>query len=288
MEAAIVEQLRRSGNIQLHDTLINALLIYQESGRRVLGQLYQDYINVAKEAGLPFIMSTPTWRANRYRVDNADIGKHVNHDAVAFMNKIRDRPENHAVNIKLGGMIGCKNDCYLPSEGLSETESTAFHSWQINQLAEGDIDFLIAETLPNVAEATGIAKAMENTGLPYIISFVINRQGLILDGTSLNDAINIIDTETTRNPTGYMINCSYPSFLRAGQQPAEVLSRLVGCQANASSMDHCELDNSENLRSENIAEWGEDMLVLNRTFGIPILGGCCGTGVEHLRYIINN
>jgi hypothetical protein len=33
--------------------------------------------------------------------------------------------------IKIGGMIGCKNDCYLPDEGLSMQASEQFHAWQV-------------------------------------------------------------------------------------------------------------------------------------------------------------
>jgi len=55
--------------------------------------------------------------------------------------------------------------------------------------------------------------------------------------------------------------------------------------ANASSLDQCDLDGSEELHQESTSEWGEVMLELNRAHGVKILGGCCGTGTEHLRYI---
>jgi len=288
MEAAVVEQLRRSSDVQLHDALVNAVLIYDTKGQQALSKIYQDYIDIAKEADVPFLMCTPTWRANYSRVSNSKISLSVNADAALFMKDIRNNPSNTKLKIKIGGMIGCKNDCYQPGEGLSSAESEEFHSWQINQLAQGGVDFLIAATLPSVEEAEGIAKAMKHTGLSYIISFVINRHGSVLDGTSLNKAARRIDSNTTRNPIGYMINCSYPTFLSAEQQPAELYTRLVGYQANASSLDHCDLEVADNLESEKISEWGEAMLALNCTFGISILGGCCGTGVEHLRYIVNN
>jgi len=49
-------------------------------------------------------------------------------------------------------MIGCKNDCYKPNEGLPASESEQFHAWQIDQLARAGVNFLIAETLPNIEE----------------------------------------------------------------------------------------------------------------------------------------
>jgi len=288
MEAAIVEQLRRASDIELHDTLLNAPLIYDRKGQQALIKLYQDYIDIAKKANLPFIMCTPTWRASYERVYSSDLNHSINIDAAQFMREIRSLPHNSQSNIKIGGMIGCKNDCYLPNKALSASESEQFHSWQINQLSQGAVDFLIAETLPSVEEAVGIARAMENTGLPYFISFVIDRNGIVLDGTTLIDAVRRIDLLTQRNPLGYMVNCAYPTFLCAAHQPKELFSRLVGYQANASSLDHCDLDNAAHLKTEKVSEWGEAMLELHRRYGLSILGGCCGTGVEHLLYIVNN
>lgn len=288
MEAAIVEQLRRSGCLKLHQSLVNAPLIYDDKGRAALSKLYQSYIDIAAEAELPFLMCTPTWRANKSRVFRSNVSHSINTDASSFMKAIRDLQGNSNLAIKIGGMMGCKNDCYLPDEGLSIADSERFHSWQVEQLADAGVDFLIAETLPNIAEATGIAKAMATTGLPYTISFVINRNGNVLDGTGLSEAIDFIDSNTSIKPLGYMVNCAYPSFLSAESQPEELFARLIGCQANASSLDHCELDNSDALSVEEVSEWGDAMLGLNREYGIKILGGCCGTGREHLRYIVDH
>ena len=285
-EAAVVEQLRRSDKVQLHPTLVNGPLIYDEEASEVLQSLYQSYIDVAQSANIPFLMCTPTWRCNQERLKGSGVSKNINQDATRFLQSIRSAQRVNKDLIKIGGLIGCKNDCYLPEEGLSLQEAKAFHSWQINELASAGVDFLIAETIPNVEEAKGIALAMEATGLPYLISFVINREGLILDGTKLNDAVKAIDQLTQRKPLAYQINCAYPTFLCADQQAPELFSRLLGYQGNGSSLDHCDLDGAEDLHAESVQEWGDAMLQLNQQYGIKILGGCCGTGVEHLKYLV--
>ena len=285
MEASIVESLRRSDDIKLHPVLVNAALIYEETGREALGRLYQKYIDIAVDTKRPFLMCTPTWRANQARVNETKINTSINIDAANFLKEIRGSQDKGQENIKIGGMIGCKNDCYKPEEALSASQAEQFHAWQIEQLKQGGVDFLIAETLPNIEEAIGIARAMETTGLPYIMSFVISREGRVLDGTPLKRAIEIIDASTEQQALGFMVNCAYPSFLCAAQQPREIFDRLIGYQANASSLDQCDLDGAEELHMESISEWGDVMLELNRTHGVKILGGCCGTGEEHLRYI---
>jgi S-methylmethionine-dependent homocysteine/selenocysteine methylase len=285
MEAAIVEQLRRAGGIRLHPNLVHGPLIYDDKGKKELQKLYQSYISIAIRAELPFIMCTPTWRANYKRVTESGFNLNINSDAVGFMKDLRDAQGSGATMIKIGGLVGCKNDCYKPEEGLSISEAERFHCWQTEQLARAGVDFLIAETLPNIEEAIGIAKAIEKTATPYIISFVINRSGCVLDGTGLWEAVKSIDAETRQQPLCYMVNCSYPTFLCAEKQPTNLFSRLIGYQANASALNHCDLDESTQLETEDVADWGDEMLKLNRKYGIKILGGCCGTGVTHLKYL---
>ncbi len=288
MEAAVVERLRRSSDIELHPKLLNAPLIYNKQGKAALLGIYQEYVDIAQNSNMPLIVCTPTWRANYLRVISSDVPISINADAVTFLKEFRQKQKNYTDKIKIAGLIGCKNDCYQPDEGLSEAEAQQFHSWQIEQLASGEVDVLIAETLPGADEALGIAKAMEETDIPYIISFVVSKKGQVLDGSSLSDVIDRIDNNTIINPLGYMVNCAFPSFICPEEQPIKLFERLIGCQANASSLEHFELDEAEQLEADSVSGWGRLMLELNTRYGVKILGGCCGTDGEHLRYIANN
>ena len=287
-EAAIIESLRRVGEVDLHPLLLNAPLIYDVNGSKSLSKLYQDFIKIARKADVPIILSTPTWRANQERVKVSKIENDVNGDAVRFLMNLRGEWGSWAGNIYIGGLVGCKNDCYRSDDGLSREDAEDFHSWQIKKLSEANVDLLVAVTLPALPEATGIALAMAKTDTPYIISFVINREGRILDGSSLEDAFREIDAVCTEPPIGYMVNCAYPSFLNVREQPASVFSRLIGYQANASSLDQAELDGAEDLQTDDISSWGDLMIDLNKEFGVKILGGCCGTNTVHLEYIVRN
>ncbi|QHI69451.1 homocysteine S-methyltransferase family protein [Tichowtungia aerotolerans] len=284
MEAAVVERLRRCSGVSLHSTLVNAPLIYDEEGCAALSSIYREYMQVAEETGIPLILCTPTWRANRERVDASGVKGSINTDAVQFMRSLN----SGRTDVRIGGMLGCRNDCYKPEEGLSSTEAEAFHAWQINQLADAGVDFLLAETLPFVEEAEGIAKAVAATDVPYVISFVISRDGHVLDGTPLLDAVRRVDAAVDRKPMGFMVNCAYPTFLCVDDQPPELFDRLIGYQANASSLDHCDLDNADQLQSESVEEWAAEMRRLNRAFGMKILGGCCGTTADHLRAMLSS
>ena len=96
------------------------------------------------------------------------------------------------------------------------------------------------------------------------------------------ERINQIDLIVKHKPIGYMINCAYPSFLNAAKQPPEIFQRLIGYVANASSLNHCDLDGSLTLKTETVEAWGKEMITLNKSHGIKVLGGCCGTDGNHI------
>ncbi len=286
-EAAVVEALRRDTSISLHPRLEHTLLIYDLKGVAVLGQLYKNFINIAYKADIPILVCTPTWRANPERLQSAGIEANVNRDAAEFLLDIKNGFPTFAPSIFVGGLLGCKNDCYKPEDALTTAQAENFHSWQSRKLAESGVDFLLAATLPSVSEATGIALAMQQTKLPYLLSFVINSSGLILDGTELAAAFKEIDgAARNHRPLGYMVNCAYPSFLNPHRQSSFVFQRLLGFQANASSKDHSELDGCERLQRDDIYDWGNHMIALNKKYKIKVLGGCCGTSCQHLEYLV--
>lgn len=125
-EAAIVEPLRRSNRVELHPSLVHALLIYDEAGQRELSRLYDAYISVAHRAGVPILICTPTWGANKERLSAARLSQDVNKDAVDFLKRLRAKWSSWQENILIGGVIGCKNDFYQPAQGFRRKPHTIF------------------------------------------------------------------------------------------------------------------------------------------------------------------
>ncbi len=287
-ECAVSERLRRIDTIELHPTLFLTPLIYDPAGNRQLQEIYRQYRQTASDASLPILLCAPTWRLDKMRLQEAGYDQRLIADSVDFMRDLQKRWQHRDSPLFIGGYIGPKNDCYSPEQGLSADEAELFHGWQAERLAESGVDCVVSQTIPTVAEAAGIARALAACSLPAIISFVINRRGEVLDATPLAEAIETIDSQTSRPPLGYMVNCVYPTFVCAEKQPPELFKRLIGIQANSSSLDHSELDGSEILHRDDLQHWGESMLHLNRHYGVKILGGCCGTDNTYLRFLAEN
>ena len=282
-EGAIAELLRRHPEVEMHPTLFNSPLVYgPQSSKAIMTDIYQQYLRVAQEASLPMLLSAPTWRLDQERLRKAEANHELNTAAVQFMLNLRDAQQNQKP-ILVGALLGPQNDCYRADLALEAEEAEAFHTWQAQELAAAGADFLQAQTIPAVSEALGLAKAMSSTGKPYIVSFCTDSDGLVIDGTTLLEAMEFIDSSLGPDkPTGYYVNCMHPRFLLQRYEPG-TLKRLVGIQANGSSKDVTQLDGSEATEADPIPEWADSMMRLHREHGVTVLGGCCGTSPGHLR-----
>ncbi len=285
-ECAVAERLRRMRGVELHPTLFNAPLIYgPPAALDAMASVIREYIRIARAADLPLLLTAPTWRLDAERVASAGVPPSINTDAVAFMIGLRDEAAAPGgPPVLVGALTGPRNDCYRPELAPNATEAGTFHAAQIDELGRTPAAFLLAQTLPAVEEAIGIARAMAKTGKAYLISFCTGPDGHVLDGTSLPQAMERIDAElgAQGRPTGFFVNCTHPRFL-LDAYPVGALERLVGIQANASSCDVTQLDGSSATMADPLEAWANDMLTLHKQHGVRILGGCCGTTGRHLK-----
>ena len=256
IEGSMYDRLKRRAGESFDSELAHLGLVYSDKGRVALKATYQEYVDAAHSSSLPIILFTPTWRANPERVSRSVLRERsVNTDGVAFVRTIRDElTSDSSPEIFIGGLIGCRNDCYDSSQALTVDESQSFHQDQINQLADAGVDFLFASTLPAVSEATGMAKAMSKTSLPYVLSFVVDQSGAVLDGRSLVEAVKEIDTKVDRLPLGYFANCVHPEVMHRGLDRiggiASISNRLIGFQGNTSRQDPRKFDSLKELDTE--------------------------------------
>jgi homocysteine S-methyltransferase len=160
-EGAVVERIRRDPRLELDPHVENAALIYDAGGRAALERIYQEYLDIGENAGLPMILLSPTWRAGPERLRAAGFRNtdDVNGDGVRFVSEIRKRRGEYARQVYVGGLMGCRGDAYDPRDALSEERAASFHRWQVDWLHAAGADFLIASTLPAAIEASYCAPA---------------------------------------------------------------------------------------------------------------------------------
>jgi homocysteine S-methyltransferase len=288
-EGAVIERLRRNSGLELDPYLVNSAFIYEGPKRAALETICRQYLDIGRDTGLPLLISTPTWRASRERIDAAGLaGRDVNGDNVRYLEGLRSSYGEYAEKVVICGLMSCRGDAYTPAEALAVNEALMFHAWQAGKLADAGVDFLLAATLPAVSEATGLALAMAATGMPYVVSFVVRPAGTLLDGTPLKEAVAAIDALATPRPLAYMINCTHASFARAAltheaNSSPLVRQRIIGLLANTAPLSPEDLNDSTTLVEEDPQRFGRALADLHREMGLKILGGCCGTDDRHIR-----
>ena len=114
--------------------------------------------------------------------------------------------------------------------------------------------------------------------------------GRLLDGTTIDEAIKIIDSSVKIKPVCYMTNCIHPAILYKAlswsfNQTPLVKKRFRGIQANTSTLPPEQLDNSKDLKCSGCIELAQDMYKLNEVMTLKIIGGCCGTDNTHISEI---
>lgn len=280
-EGAIVERLKNEFHVTMDKFVNHASCIYNNA--EILMSIYKEYIEIAGNYNLPIMVMTPTRKVNYESLELSIFkNKNVIIDSCNFLHKLRDKYGEAGKKVAVGGLLGCRGDAYNANEALGIEGAYKFHTEQVKFFVEGKPDFLFAGIMPALSEAIGMARAMSESGLPYIISFMVRKNGMLLDGTPISHAIRVIDSETNPNPLCYMANCIHPAnlkqaLLNESNQNSPYIKRFCGIQANTSALSPEELNNCGVLHKSNFDEMVDEMCVLHKEFGMKILGGCCGT-----------
>jgi S-methylmethionine-dependent homocysteine/selenocysteine methylase len=262
------------------------VLLDHDEGLDQLRRYYEPYLALTRESGTGFVLETPTWRASPGWAARLDVSPEkldwLNRRAVALMEELRRSAGDNPVVIS--GCVGPEGDGYRPAKLLSADAARAYHATQIGTFADTAADMVTAITMTYADEATGVAQAASDAGLPSVISFTLETDGRLPNGQGLGEAIQAVDEATDGAPAYYMINCAHPTHfddVLATDEPWR--DRIRGLRANASTMSHDELDEAEELDDGDPADLGARYAALrSRLPNLNVLGGCCGTDHRHV------
>ena len=256
-----------------------------------LRNYYRRHVQVARDAHVGFLFEAPTWRASigwarHLGLDETAVAD-VNRRAIDLVVQLREEAADMQGPMVISGLIGPRDDAYNPMQLMSADEAERYHAAQVETLAGTEADLVTALTLTYAAEAIGIARAARKARMPVVISFTVETDGVLPDGSSFGDAIAGVDDATDSYPAYYGINCAHPShFLGVLDAGEEWTTRIKMIRANASRCSHAELDEAETLDDGDPEELGREYAeIRERLPQINVLGGCCGTDVRHVRSI---
>lgn len=258
-------------------------LLEDAAGRAALDAYYDQYAAIARAAGQGLLLETPTWRANPDWADkigyDAVALDRANRDAVALVRRAQERA---GVDRSLVvGIHGPRGDGYVAGAPSHPEEAAEYHSVQARSFAAESVDLLHAMTLTTVEEAVGMVQAARSVGLPVAVSFTVETDGRLPDGTPLSEAVERVDAAAA--PDWFGINCAHPTHVTSAFDGGAWQERVGGVRPNASTLTHDELDAMEVLDEGDL-----DLLTGSfeglRSFlpNLAIVGGCCGTDARHV------
>lgn len=262
-------------------------LLATPAGTAHLRRCFAEYAALARQRGAGIIMDSVTWRASadwaeRLGVDAAALAA-ANRQAIALLDDLRAEYQTPTTPLLISACMGPRYSAYAAGQQMSVEAAEAYHRAQVETLADTRADILSAMTMNDHAEAIGIVRAARAVCMPAVVSFTVETDGRLISGMTVQEAIARIDEATAGYPLYYMINCAHPTHFEGALAPDGAwLRRIRGLRANASAKSHAELDTAERLDRGDPQVLGRHYAaLLARLPHVNIVGGCCGTDVEH-------
>jgi S-methylmethionine-dependent homocysteine/selenocysteine methylase len=133
----------------------------------------------------------------------------VNRRAVELLEGVRADAEDGDA-ILISGCIGPRGDGYVADALMSAEEAQSYHEPQVRTFANSAADLVSFLTVTYRDEAVGVVRAAEEAAIPAVVSFTVETDGRLPDGTALRGAVEAVDEATDASAAYYMINCAHP------------------------------------------------------------------------------
>lgn len=225
-------------------------------------------------AGARFIEAN-TFGANRYKLGEYGAGGLVAEINAAGVKLARDAGAEI-----VAGSVGPLGVRLVPYGRVRAEEAADAFRQQISALAEAGADVLFIETQTDVAEAEqAILAARAVCSLPVLVSFAFTRDDHTLLG---ENAETVAERAGRLDVDAIGVNCS--------EGPAQVLRLVETIRHRQPELPLLAMPNAGQphriggrLIYRAAPSYMADYAVRFAQMGVSIIGGCCGTGPEHIQ-----
>lgn len=236
----------------------------------LLSRIHADYLQAGAD-----VVTACTFRTSAYSLASAGLAsqaRSITSQAVAIARDAISHSERHAL---VAGSVAPLEDCYFPERTPSDLVLEREHHQHIDALVHAGVDLLLIETMPTLRESVIAARIAASTGLPFIVSWVVRHHAQLLDRSPVRDALAALSPLA---PDVVAVNCASPdacseavTVLAQGQLP-------FGAYANSGQPDGTFGFAPSPLAADTYAASAASWLAR----GARMIGGCCGTSVEHI------
>lgn len=240
----------------------------------VVLKIHEDYV----AAGCRVITAN-TFRTQRRTLSRGGLGERAA-ELTRRAVELARRAANRATRpVFVVGSAPTLEDCYRPDLVPGAEDLAREHREHARHLAAAGVDAILVETMNSEREAVAATEAARAQGLAALVSFVCWDGPALLSGESLDAAAQAV---CAAGACAVLVNCLPPSNVHACL-PALVRTGLpFGAYANLGAPDDTTgFTRSADCSPEEFAEHAASWVAA----GATLVGGCCGTGPEHLRAV---
>ena len=238
-------------------------------------EIHQAYVQAGAE-----LLETNTFGANPFK-----LAKHGLLEQLAEINRAGVKLAREAIGS--GGYVaGAMGPLGVRFEALGKKsfeEARQAFQQQAQALAEGGCDLIILETFDNLSELHQAILGVRAVGdLPIVAQMTIDDDGRAPDGTTPAEFAARL-TEWGADVVG--VNCSVGpvAMLEAVEAMARATTQPLSAQPNAGKPRNVDGRNLYLASPEYMADYARLFIQA----GSKLVGGCCGTTPEHIKWIRN-
>jgi 5-methyltetrahydrofolate--homocysteine methyltransferase len=226
-----------------------------------------------------FLTNSFSGNASRLRLHNAESRvSELNRLAAELGREVADAAGRKVI---VAGSIGPIGEIMAPMGSLSHQSAVEMFHQQAEALKAGGADILWFETLSAIEELKAAAEAARRAAMTWCGMMSFDTAGRTMMGVT--PAQLAAQVERLPNPPlAYGANCglgtsdllrTITSFAASGNE------RPLIAKGNAGIPRY----HGNHIHYDGTVELMADYACLARDLGVRIIGGCCGTGPEHLR-----
>lgn len=248
--------------------------------KEVLIKMQYDYLMAGSD-----IVYAPTFTSNRTKLEEYGIEEQIqeiNHSLVELSKEaVRRFHQQSDKAAFIAGDLTMTGVQLEPYGRMKFEELIQIYKEQIQYLIEADVDLLVIETMLSLQECrAALIAAKEVCDLPVMITLTFNADGRTLFGTDPKTALIVLQS---LGADAVGVNCS-----TGPKQMCEVLAKMkpyakvpLIAKPNA-GLPHL-------VDGETVFSMGPEEFALEckqfAELGIQMIGGCCGSTVEHIRLL---
>lgn len=240
----------------------------------LIREIHQSYARAGAE-----VIETNTFGANAIR-----LAQHNLTEQVAAINRAGvELAREAAPEAFIAGSVGPLGVPIEPLGKMGFGEARGYFRAQIEALAAAGADLILLETFGHIAEIReAIAAAREACRLPVVAHVTIDDDGRALDGTAPEEFARRLEAAGA-DVAG--LNCSVGpvNMLEALEAMARATHLPLAAQPNAGKPRTVDGRALYLVSPEYMADYARQYIQA----GAKLVGGCCGTTPEHIKWIRN-